>query len=339
MAWFDPTDILNKQRLFNFVTGPKGDGKTTGCRNYGLNLFLKDNTSEFCVIRRTKTETQKAYKKYFDDINTKFNYNLDIKYRSNMAGIETDDGFKPICHFFSLSTDAGIQGVNLPNLRYMIFEEIFLDPRKGKRYLKNEPEEFARLYDTLARPSDPNRKRVPVIFIGNSFASSNPYYNFFHVQLNSKGEFKNKNIYALHINDEEFTAHAKSTEFGQIMANSAYAKHAFENDFLLDNFDFVVKDFPKGDLIYTFVYDGKTYGVWVNFKSGGLFVSTKYNPNCPCSYTFTTENMKPNLLTGKMFCRGYHGKLTKFAYNTGCLFYESLAIKDMFYDIARICNF
>lgn len=39
MAWFDPTDILNKQRLFNFVTGPKGDGKTTGCRNYGLNLF------------------------------------------------------------------------------------------------------------------------------------------------------------------------------------------------------------------------------------------------------------------------------------------------------------
>ena len=100
-----------------------------------------------------------------------------------------------------------------------------------------------------------------------------------------------------------------------------------------------MKDFPKGELIYIFVYDGKTYGVWVNFKSGGLFVSTKYNPNCPCSYTFTTENMKPNLLTGKMVCRGYHGELTKFAYNTGCLFYESLAIKDMFYDIARICNF
>lgn len=342
--WFTPNDTLNKQRLFNFVTGPKGDGKTTGCRNYGLDLFLKDHVAEFAVIRRYKTETQATYKKYFDDIQTKFGYNLDIKYRGRSAGIMVQDGddaeiFKPICHFFSLSTDAGIQGVNLPNLRFMIFEEIFLDPRKGKRYLKDEPSEFARLYDTLARPSDPARKRVPVIFIGNSFASSNPYFDFFHIQLNTHGEYKSKNIYALHIRDKEFSAHANSTAFGQIMANTAYGKHAFDNDFMLDNFDFVKKDFKKGHLLYNFIYDGKTYGVWADFKNSALFVSYSYDPSCIRNYSFTTEDHKPNLLTGKLFIKNMQGQLTKFAYNTGCLFFESLQIKNMWFDIARLCNF
>lgn len=343
--WFTPNDVINKQRLFNFVTGPKGDGKTTGCRNYGIDLFCKDpdKQAEFCVIRRYKTETQATYKKYFDDINTKFNYGLDIKYRGRSAGImiESETGeevFKPICHFFSLSTDAGIQGINLPNLRFMIFEEIFLDPRKGKRYLKNEPEEFARLYDTLARPSDPARKRVPVIFIGNSFASSNPYYDFFHISLNANGEFKSKNIYALHIQDKEFSEHANNTEFGRIMANTAYGKHAFDNDFLLDNFDFVDKDFKKSHLLYNFIYNGKTYGVWINAKASTLFVSSKYDPSCIRSYSFTTDDLKPNFLTAKMFTRNKQGELTKFAYNTGCLYFESLQIKNVWFDIARLCN-
>ena len=340
--WFTPNDILNKQRLFNFVTGPKGDGKTTGCRNYALKQFKKDGISEFAVVRRYKTETASTYKKYFDDINSKFNFDLDIKYRGRSAGVMIDgeDGetFKPICHFFSLSTDAGIQGVNLPNLRLIIFEEIFLDPRKGKRYLKDEPSEFARLYDTLARPSDPARPRTPVLFIGNSFASSNPYYDFYHISLNKNGEYKGKNIYALHINDKEFAEHAKSTEFGQIMAGTAYGNHAFDNDFLLDNYDMVDKKHDKGHLIYNFIYEGKTYGMWCNFKNSSLFVSNSYDPSCIRCYSFTTDTMKPNLLTAKMFVKCYQGQLTKYAYNTGCLYFETLSLKNMWYDIARICN-
>lgn len=344
--WFTPNDTLSKQRLFNFVTGPKGDGKTTGCRNYALNQWKKAQADgrefEFAVIRRYKSETQATYKKYFDDINTKFGFDIDMKYRGRTAGvvIDSEEGeiFKPICHFFSLSTDAGIQGVNLPNLQLIIFEEIFLNPRQGKRYLKNEPEQFARMYDTLARPSDPARKRTPVLFIGNSFASSNPYYDFFHVSLNANGEFKSKNIYALHINDKEFSDHAKNTEFGQIMADTAYGKHAFDNDFLLDNFDFVDKNHNKGRLLYNFIYEGKTYGVWANFKNGTMFVSSSYDPSCIRCYAFTTDNMHPNLLTAKMFVNGYQGKLTKFAYNTGCLYFESLSIKNMWFDISRLCN-
>lgn len=340
--WFTPNDILNKQRLFNFVTGPKGDGKTTGCRNYALDQWKKDNTFEFAVIRRYKREMQDTYKKYFDNINDKFNYGIDVKYKSRSAGITVNTGdhdeFKPICHFFALSTDAGIQGVNLPNLRFMIFEEFLLDPTKNKRYLRNEPEEFARLYDTLARPSDPARPRVPVIFIGNSFASSNPYYDFFKISLNSKGEFKNKNIYALHIQDTEFSEQAKNTEFGQIMANTNYGQHAFDNKFLLDNFEFVRKDFPKARLLFNFTYYEKTFGVWIDAQAGAMFVSSKYDPRCMCNYSFTNADQKANYLSARFFTKAFHGQLTKYCYNMGCLYFESLSIKNMWFEIARICN-
>lgn len=332
--WFSPNQMLTKQRLFNFVIGYKGNGKTTGCRNYCLDQWLKNPNNEFGVIRRYKEETKRVKNTFFADCQNKFGYDIAFKLKGNvMFGNE-----KPLCTFFTLSTDARMQGINCPNIKTLIFDEFLLDPHTI-RYLPNEPEQFARLYDTIARPSDKARKKVQVIFLANAFSAANPYFNYFHISFNPKGEFLNKSIYALKCVDPEYEEQAESTDFGILMANTEYSSHAYKNEFLLDNSNFIDKNKKKGTLIYIFIWQGKTYGCWVNWQEGYLFISSKYDPSCKNCYCFTTKEMQPNCFMASSFKGCFHGKITKQCYNTGNIFFESLAIKNMFFDIARICNF
>ena len=123
------------------------------------------------------------------------------------------------------------------------------------------------------------------------------------------------------------------------MKSTEYASHAFKNEFLLDNSNFIDKNKKKGTLIYIFMWQGKTYGCWVNWQEGYLFISSKYDPSCKNCYCFTSKEMRPNCFMVSSFKGCFHGRMTKHCYNTGNIFFESLAIKNMFFDIARICNF
>lgn len=328
---------LTKQRLFNFFIGQRGDGKTTSARNTAVDLAEKAHQKgepfEIAVIRRYKEETAKTKRGFFDGIE-RFGYLQEFK--------ETNYGYsmdgEPFAYFMSLSTAARIKGQNYPNLRLIVFDEFLLDTSKY-RYLPDEVNTFLSLYDTLARPTDPVRKPVTVIFLANAFSLVNPYFNFFHVTFPpGKNTFMSKEIYAEIIRDDEFTKHASSTRFGKLIQGTEYARHSIENEFILDDNGYIYKEFDKGLLLFNIFFNGVTYGVWMNWKKGTMYVCTKTDPYCTVNFYFTRDDMQPNYISAKRFKTTFQGKLTKDCYNTGSVYFDSIKTKHDFIEIARLAN-
>lgn len=336
--WFSPRNAMTKQRLFNFFVGPRGDGKTTGTRNYAIEQFRKFTARgepyEVGYIRRYKTERKESAPKLFADV-AKFEFD-DLEFKTN--GFDTKINGKQFCHCFALSTDFRTKGAGWENIRLLIFDEFLIDPNKS-RYLTDEVNSFLALYDTVARPTDPARVPVPVIFLANSFSINNPYFTFFHIRFpQNKNVFMSKEIYAEIIRDEEFTEHAKQTRFASLIAGSTYEEHSIDNEFFLDGNEFIYPKFDKGNLIYNIIFNGKTYGAWVNFKEGTLYISRQYNPDCQYNYAFSRSDLSPNYLTAKRFKDCFHGKLTRDCFNSGAVYYDSIQTKFDFYEIARLAN-
>lgn len=336
--WFSPNQAMTKQRLLNFFVGPRGDGKTTGARNYAIEQWEKamdkGEPYEIGYIRRYKGERAESRKKLFADV-YKFNYPYHFSVsKDNNVTINGEQ----FCHFFALSTDFRIKGAAWDNIRLLIFDEFLVDTKKA-RYLPDEVNSFLALYDTVARPSDPARKPVPVIFLANSFSINNPYFNYFNVRFASgKNVFMGKDIYAEIIRDHEFTEHAKSTRWGELIKNTEYGKHAIENDFILDDSAFIYPKYEKGQFLFTLYINGNSYGCWANWKEGVLYISPKYDQNSVYNYVFTREDLKPNYLTAKRFKETFHGKLVKECYNNACVYFETLKAKQDFLDVARLAN-
>lgn len=336
--WFSPRTAMTKQRLFNWFVGPRGDGKTTGSRNYAIEMWEKyaekDEPYQIGIIRRRKNEMLETERTFFDTC-PRFGFNYQFKKADgHWWTINGDPAFK----FFALSTDARIKGAGYDNIKLLIFDEFMVDPTKD-RYLPDEVNTFLKLYDTIARPSDPTRGRVPVIFLGNAESINNPYFDFFHITFPmGKNIFMSKTLYAELIQDEEFTSAASSTEFAETIKNTAYAAHSIQNQFIRDNYTFVDPKRDKGEFLFTIFINGRKYGVWVNWKEGTLYICSAYNPNSTFNYIFTREDMQPNVLTSKRFKTTFHGKLVKDCYNGAAIWFDNIKTKQDFMDIARLAN-
>lgn len=314
--------------------GRREGGKTTAARNFCLEERKKDlEHYEIAYIRRYKNEMQKSKRDLFK---TAFEFGFEFDKIETKGNITFLDGV-PFCHYFNLSTDARVRGVDLPNLRFIIFDEFLLD-NGNYHYLKNEVEQFLSLYETIARPLNPNRPRVPVLFIANSYTMVNPYFNYFKVRFRDH-KYMDKTVYAEigKVSGEEQKA-LYATEWGQILKNTTYGEHAIENKFYLDDEEFIQKDFEKGELFYIFRYGSEMFGAWLNYDNGALYISYKYDQTYPIKFSFTAKDLKPNELTQSTFKGTFQGRLTRKMYNSGAIYYESLKIKNMWYEIVRRCN-
>lgn len=331
--WFNPADTLSKQRLFNFLIGARGTGKTTGCIKYGIERRLKkDPTFEIGWVRRFDTERKAIKSSFFDTIKSKEWFENEFKVSGNVGYIDKT----PFIHFLALTKDTRTKGVTSPNIRLIVFDEFLID--KGSYYLTDEVNRFLSLYDTIARPSDPSRPRVPVLFLANAMTLTNPYFLYFNVKFNPNGVFRAKNIYAEILKDAEFEEHAKSTEFAELIKGTAYAQHSIDNQFLLDNYDFVEKKSPTAKHMCALRYGGKTYGVWVDWDNGKVWLSQKFDPSTYQYYVVTADDLQANALTAKYFKRSYSYSVIQTAFNSGAMYFETIDLKNIWYRILRILN-
>ena len=70
--YYDPNKTLSKQRLYNFVIGARGCGKTYGCKKTVIRNFLRRG-EQFVYLRRYETEMPAAQMlNFFDDIGEEF---------------------------------------------------------------------------------------------------------------------------------------------------------------------------------------------------------------------------------------------------------------------------
>lgn len=271
--WYDVNKTLSHNCLLNFVTGPRGVGKTYSAKRRVIKNFLKKG-EQFVYLRRYDTELKKGQiELFFEDIACEFTdcefVVKDGKFYINgmVAG-----------YYLPLSKAAQYKSVPFPYVTIIIFDEFIID--KGMlRYLPNEVITFNEMYSTIARLRD-----VVVLFLANAITFTNPYFVYYGLSLQQGQRIVKKGDILLELVDNAaYREKASNTRFGKIIAQTEYGKYAIENEFLRDNDTFIEKMNEPGKALFLIKINKIDFCVYAVASSLYWYVSDKIDTSCKIS--------------------------------------------------------
>lgn len=316
--YWNPSQLLSHNKLYNFVVGNRGAGKSFGAKLLAINKWLKKR-QQFVYVRRYGTELE-TIQNYFSDV-IKEGYFQDHSFDVKNGCFLIDD--EVAGYYIQLSTSSKNKSTSYPDVSLIIFDEFIID--KGTyRYLKDEVTVFLDLYETIARTRD-----VIVLFISNAISSINPYFVYFDIRPRPGQKFINKDEVCVQMyTNQAFIEKKKDTRFGRLIEGTKYAAYAIDNEFLRDNDNFIEKPTGRLNCWYELIYMNQRYTVWYGFETGYVYITHLNAPETVQTYSLTTEDYMPNmlLLTSKKDIF----KTLKQAYEYGQVRFSSLRCKSAF---------
>lgn len=322
MYW-DINNSLSYNRLFNFIVGARGVGKTYGAKRWAINDFLK-NGNQFVYVRRYKEEFKKI-SKFFADIQDEFS-----KHELKVVPPNFVIDGKVAGTYIALSTSKIEKSTPYPSVTKIIFDEFILD--KGfHHYFPDEVTNFLELYSTVARSRD-----VKVYFLSNALSITNPYFLYFDLKLPYGKSISTKDDILLEcVQDSEYENMMAQTRFGKLIAGTPYADYAIKNEFLRDDKNFIMKKTSSSSCLFGLKYKDEIFGVWSDYKAGLMFVSNDIDPSCSLVYSTTLDDHSPNT----MLMKGHKSRLIEIfirCYKEGVVRFETINIKNMCNDIIKM---
>lgn len=281
--WYDFSHVLSYNALLYFIVGERGVGKSFSAKKYLINHYKKTK-KKFVYLRRYKSELKECVPKFFDDLKS--------------AGYFKDDEFKVEANKFymnnhligyaiPLSTANILKSTSFADVDTIVYDEFIID--KGTyHYLANEVEQMLDIIETIGRLRD-----IKVIFLGNAISITNPYFTYFNLSLPYNSDiatFKDGLIVLNYIKNEEYRKVKHESKFGKLIEGTKYGEYAIDNKFLRDSKSFIGKRTDKCKFIFTIKYNGTCYGVWTDRETGYMYISIKYDENCPIVFVFNTED-------------------------------------------------
>lgn len=338
MYW-DIKKTLSYNCLFNFIVGSRGVGKTYGSLKYCIEMYLKNKNQgkkwQFMYIRRLTTELDKLTKtrggRLFNAVKQEF---PDHEFRAEANVLYCDKEI--IGYAQPLSTASILKSDAFPDVQMIIFDEFIIDNSGTYHYLKDEVRKFLDLYETISRGRD-----VKVMFLSNAVSISNPYFDYFHLDKPYNGNFqkfgKARQILVENAVNPELTKMKQQSKFGQIIEGSEYSEYAYENKWLLDNFDFIEKKNQECVYYMTLRYRGENLGLWYDVDNMIFYLSNDVDLQCPTKYSVTTDDHKPNVMLLKMGIKQSSAlKYVIQAYSYGAFRYENIQLKNKFKEIMQL---
>lgn len=336
--YWECAKTLSYNCLFNFIIGMRGCGKTYGSLKYALEKFQKtmdtDRPVQFLYVRRMKVELEKLTVmrggRLFNAVASEFKGHT-LKAESNIL---TFDG--KVCGYAqALSTASILKSDAFPNVDLIIFDEFIIDNSGSYHYLPDEVRKFLDLYETVARGRD-----VKVLFLSNAVSVSNPYFDFFHLDkphdTNIQRFGKERDILVEWTVNKQLSEDKKKTRFGRIISGTEYSEYAYDNEWLLDNTDFIERKTQRSQYYVTLRYKDTWLGVWFDPVQWLYFISTDVDLQFGKVYSCTTDDHKPNIMLMNHAKKMAWFKNLIDAYQCGCVRYESIKLKNWFRDIMRM---
>ena len=343
--WYTPNRQLTYNRIWNFVVGVRGGGKTFNCLIHGIEKFLKDG-SQFIYLRRQAVQLDDAcvgdnegdlfayirHEGYFQD--------HELKVVSDKSG-----GYNFYCDGKimgfgkALSTSTSRKSMALPKVKMIIFDEFMIDSTSAvERYLGHgdkEPFIFENFYETVTRGRD-----IPVFFIGNAFSMVNPYFTHFNIRFkpsDSKDLYKGQFWTVVLWKDEAFIESRSHTQFYQATKDTQFHSHAFGNTFYLDRTDFIKKKGKDSEHQFSLVYMGKTYGVWVDWDKGAYYVSTKgATTTREKTISMSLADNKPNNINIRRYRNLPFMKAFRIGADTNSVYYDTQETFNMMNEVVYL---
>lgn len=329
MAWYDINKTLTYNCLFNFVIGNRGCGKTYSAKKRAIKNFL-DKGHQFVYLRRYKEELDETAPNYFNDIilNNEFP-NVTIEY---VAGAYLVNG-EVAGYAMALTKAKDYKSISFPLVYLIIFDEFLIEDNGYARYLKNEVKQFLSFYMSIDR-----YRGCIVFFLANSVSMVNPYTLYFDLHIPYGSNIARKGDLLLQlVQDEEFIQERKQTRFGKLIEGTDFAEYAIENKFTMDTKTFIMKKTENAQYYFTFVYHDNSYGVWVDYKEGKMFVSDNVDPSCVLVYSLTVDDHNPNTLLLQQLNKSPFFKKFMDNYKMGNVYFENQKIKNIVYEVIKLC--
>lgn len=325
--WYDKSALLSHNKALNMVLSNRGGGKTFCMTRWCIDDFLKTKRQAVWV-RRYQTELNGedgilTNGKFFDAVREFYpDVTLDVTGNTGLINGEV------AIHFIALSTSRRLKSNNYPFVNKIIFDEFVLGKSRVS-YLANEVEIFLDLFETVARTRD----NVRAVLLANNVTVVNPYFLYFKVKPDPEKRFTVQGeICVEYFTDAAFIDMKKKTRFGRLVTGTRYGDHAIENKSLMDTDTFIEPKTPKAEFMLSLKYNGVTYGFWVDYKAGRIFVNRQYDPSSYAQYCLQKEDHEPNLLLVKSLgsCKPIQRIL--FAFHNGLLRFEDMQVKNQFYE-------
>ena len=344
--FWDICRTMTHNMLINIIVGNRGGGKSYGAKEKAVENFIKKK-EQFGYIRRYKDDLKKPLEQFYKDIAQEFpdhecKVEGDKVYIRIKADAKQKWTEKDLAGFgFSLSTANNKKSMSFPDISMLIFDEFLLE-EGNQRYLPNEVENLLNLYETVARPGSGHR-RVTLWLLGNAISITNPYFLYWDLKMpksmdkNGKWIWKHptRPILVEDVRNEGFIDAKRNTEFGQLVEGTTYADYSIENKFLLDDDTFIEKKSQFARHLFNFVYRGEKFGVWFDYTEGKMWVSQSFDPS-GITYSFTMKDHKPNTMLWKSKNKTLYLKQFLEAFKQGILYFESMNIKNMCYEILKM---
>lgn len=347
MFW-NPGRTLTHNRLVNIIVGNRGGGKTYGAKQYAIERFITKG-EQFGYIRRYKEDSKDSMMRFFDDIKDKYpdyEFKSDTKHFYIRKKPLTENKRwtdKDIAGFgFILSTASNKKSIPYPNVTTLIFDEFLLD--KGNvRYIDNEPIKLLNLYETIARPGT-GHPRVLLFMLANAISITNPYFLYWDLRMPTKQDKNGKYIWkhptrpilVEDVRNEAFIDSKRNTEFGELVDGTTYADYSIDNKFILDDYTFIEKKGTKARYLFTFIYKDNKFGVWCDFNEGRMWVSYDTDPSYYLVYTLTLKDHRPNTMFLKNKSKQTAFKSFIENYKMGNVFFETIDIKNITYEVIQM---
>lgn len=313
--YYDIDKTLSKQRLFNFVVGPRGVGKTYAAKTRVIKNFIKNN-EQFVYLRRYETELPAAeMRNFFDDVSVDF---PDIEFKSGRGLFWI--GPEIAGWYFPLSKATMLKSIPFPNVTMIIFDEFIIEVG-SHHYLPNEVRTFLECYSTISRDRD-----VTTVFLSNAITMTNPYFIYFNLALEpGKNILLKPEICLELVESPAFSNHMEKSRFGSLVKGTSYGDYAISNKFLLDNETFIEK-MPEGcNYISTLLIDGNKYGMY-NKMSGMVYISEKVDETFKYKLALSTNEHTPE--TVLILRNNYMFVVILDAYCNGKLRFTSIKAKN-----------
>lgn len=324
--YYDLGKILPFQRLFNFINGPRGIGKT-----YTLLKWLIKKATEgkqFGYIVQTRDEIKEgAFEKGLAKvIQTEFP-GVDIKFDTGCMYINGQVS----AYAFALTRARKEKRSSYPNIHYLIFDEYTIEEGTD-RYINgfNEPELFMTMYHTIDR----DEERVKCFFLGNNTSYYNPYhlYPAFGLPKDIAG-MKPGSIYTnqttlFHLAqpDNELLEKFNESQFRRAISGTRYGDYASEGIYRDDTYQPIMGLPKKTRYIITLHTPVGLFGVYYTVE-GQTVISDKINTSHPLKCSLVRHGIKEGY--GYIRPRFDHVvRLFRGAIANDQLFYTSMGVKN-----------
>ena len=326
--WYDYAKILTYNAFMNYLIGERGVGKTYGASKFCINRFINKD-EEFVYIRRFKSDLQKSLPKFFEAI-TKNNEFPEHELATKGSKFYIDN---KICGYgIALTSAQSLKSTNFSKVKTIIFDEFIIE-EGSQYYLKNEVETFLGLIETIARMRD-----VRIFMLGNAYTITNPYFIYFDINLPYNSDiktYKNGLILIQYMNNQEYREAKAKTKFGQLTEGTEYSKYANENNFRLDNNNFIEKKTGNSKCSFGIKYKDNVFGVWFDFNEGKIFVSKDINSTQIFACTLNDHTPNTMLLSA---IKDYNCWKTFIKnYKLGNVYFDNIKTKNLVQELLKLC--